>query len=94
MRGPIALGDYRPGGSDIDLVAVAGGRPDVEVLRRVRGELKARQAKPFFDGLYVTWDDLRHDPGPARPWCWRGGDVGQPVAAGVGLSVRPWRDGR
>ncbi|WP_440063596.1 nucleotidyltransferase domain-containing protein [Streptosporangium sp. OZ121] len=69
LQGSIALGDYRPGKSDIDFVAVVGAPPDARILRGVHAELKSRYAKPYFDGLYVTWDDLRRDPEltPARP---------------------------
>ncbi|WP_283136859.1 nucleotidyltransferase domain-containing protein [Rhizohabitans arisaemae] len=69
LQGSIALGDYRPGRSDVDFVAVIGEGRDPGPLRRIHAELKARYAKPHFDGLYVTWDDLRRDPAhtPARP---------------------------
>ncbi|GII97172.1 nucleotidyltransferase domain-containing protein [Sinosporangium siamense] len=69
LQGSIALGDYRQGKSDIDFVAVVSELPDPQLLRKVHAELKARHAKPYFDGLYVTWDDLRRDPeqSPAGP---------------------------
>ncbi|MEV7012045.1 aminoglycoside adenylyltransferase domain-containing protein [Streptosporangium sp. NPDC051022] len=69
LQGSIALGDYRPGKSDIDFVAVVDERPDAELLRRVHAELRKRHARPFFDGLYVTREDLRRDPEktPAGP---------------------------
>ncbi|MEU7003044.1 nucleotidyltransferase domain-containing protein [Nonomuraea sp. NPDC046570] len=63
LQGSIALGDYRPGVSDIDFVAVTNGRPDAGALRRVHADLRARHPAPMFDGIYVTWDDLRRAPG-------------------------------
>jgi hypothetical protein len=65
LSGSIALGDYRPSVSDIDFVAVVGRPPDPAALRTIHAELKSRGAKPYFDGIYVTWDDLRKDPGQA-----------------------------
>jgi Nucleotidyltransferase domain/Aminoglycoside adenylyltransferase, C-terminal domain len=62
LQGSVALGDYRPGVSDIDFVAVTGRTPDPVTLRAIHGELRGRHRKPFFDGLYVGWDDLRRDP--------------------------------
>ncbi|SDI22457.1 Nucleotidyltransferase domain-containing protein [Sinosporangium album] len=50
-QGSIALGDYRPGASDIDVVAVAGKAPGAEVLRRIHRAMSARHAKPHSDGL-------------------------------------------
>ena len=71
----VALGDYRHRFSDIDFVAVTGGVPDVDTVRAVHADLRRRHAKPFFDGLYVGWEDLRRDPAQ--------------VAAG--LAVHEWR---
>jgi hypothetical protein len=62
LHGSIALGDYRPGVSDIDFVVVTSRRPDVEPVRVLHAELRRHHRKPVFDGLYVSWDDLRSDP--------------------------------
>ncbi|WP_219469421.1 nucleotidyltransferase domain-containing protein [Nonomuraea rhizosphaerae] len=70
LSGSIALGDYHPAVSDVDFVAVVGRPPDVAALRTVHAELRRRNgARPNFDGVYVTWDDLRKDPDetPAGP---------------------------
>ena len=75
LVGSIALGDYRPGVSDIDFVAVTGGPPDVARVRGIHAELRARHPEPDFDGLYVTWDDLRADPATLPP----------------GVAVHEWR---
>jgi hypothetical protein len=34
-------------------------------LRRVHARVRSHRRRPFFDGLYVTWNDLRHDPASA-----------------------------
>ncbi|MGW4475288.1 nucleotidyltransferase domain-containing protein [Nonomuraea sp. NPDC004354] len=69
LQGSAALGDFTPGVSDVDFVAVIPEGADVEPLREVHARLKERGRSPHFDGLYVTWDDLRRDPEqtPARP---------------------------
>jgi len=75
LQGSIALGDYRPGISDIDFVAVVSGTPDLTALRTVHADLRRRHGDTCFDGLYVDPADLRQDPA-ARP---------------VGPAVHEWR---
>jgi hypothetical protein len=58
LEGSAALGDYRPGASDVDFVAVTAADPPAGVLERIHARLGAHP----FDGVYVTWDDLRRDP--------------------------------
>jgi Domain of unknown function (DUF4111)/Nucleotidyltransferase domain len=68
LQGSIALDDYQPGVSDIDFVAVTSRPPDPRQLRHIHARLRRRHGRrPFFDGLYVTWDDLRADPQTAPP---------------------------
>ena len=65
LVGSVALNDFRPHRSDIDFVAVLNERPDnavIAVLQRIHTELQRRWGRPFFDGIYVTWDDLATDP--------------------------------
>lgn len=65
LVGSIALDDFRPGGSDIDFIAVTPNRPspeEVAILRRMHARLQRRYRRPYFDGFYVTQDDLRRDP--------------------------------
>lgn len=65
LTGSAALGDFRPHTSDIDYVAVTAARPDVTAvaaLERAHRRLHDRWRRPFFDGVYVTWDDLAQDP--------------------------------
>ncbi len=62
LQGSIALGDYRPGVSDIDFVAVTSRPPHIDRLRLLHAELHRQHRKPFFDGLYVSREDLRSNP--------------------------------
>lgn len=55
LVGSIALDDFHDEVSDVDFVAVAED-PDPEVLREVHAGLDR------FDGLYVTYDELRTSP--------------------------------
>ena len=75
LQGSVALGDYQPGVSDIDFVAVTGQAPDVETVRAIHADLRRSHRKPFFDGLYVSWDGLRSDP----------------ARTAAGLAVHEWR---
>lgn len=70
LVGSAALGDFRPGRSDVDFVAVTTGRVDAAwyaALGRAHAQLSARWRRPFFDGIYVTWGDLAGDPAAAGP---------------------------
>jgi hypothetical protein len=65
VTGSIALGDYWPAVSDIDLVAVCGGRPSESELKALSKIHKP--GHPSVDVLYVTRDDLRTDPTRLSP---------------------------
>lgn len=68
LTGSVALDDFRPGRSDVDFVAVSAEPPSAEqadALRRVHTQLARRYKRPYFDGVYVTWDELAADPGDA-----------------------------
>jgi predicted nucleotidyltransferase len=70
LTGSIALGDFRPGTSDIDFVAVTDGRAGdsaVAVLERVHRSLNVNPRLNQFDGIYVTWNDLARDPAECAP---------------------------
>ncbi|MEV0619161.1 aminoglycoside adenylyltransferase domain-containing protein [Nonomuraea sp. NPDC050404] len=58
LEGSAALGDYRPGASDVDFVAVTAEPPAAEVLERIHTRLGAHP----FEGVYLTFDDLQRDP--------------------------------
>jgi hypothetical protein len=60
ITGSVALGDYRPPISDVDLVAVFGNRPtDDELVPLVEFH---RPSRPSVDVLYATREDLLSDP--------------------------------
>ena len=70
LTGSVALADFRPHESDIDFVAVTATRPDADrlaALGRAHARLRARQRRPFVEGVYVTWRDLASDPALAGP---------------------------
>ncbi|MFH9425107.1 aminoglycoside adenylyltransferase domain-containing protein [Streptomyces sp. NPDC017529] len=61
LTGSVALGDFRPGRSDVDFVAVSARRPsaaDIAALEQAHAETRKRHRRPHFDGVHVTWDDL------------------------------------
>ncbi len=65
LVGSTALGDYTPGQSDVDFVAVTGDlltTEERERLRSLHAELLDAVARPFFDGIYVTWEHLQQNP--------------------------------
>jgi Domain of unknown function (DUF4111)/Nucleotidyltransferase domain len=62
LQGSVALGDYRPGVSDIDFVTVTSRPPDPRALQAVHAALRRTHGGTDFDGLYVREDDLRRDP--------------------------------
>jgi hypothetical protein len=70
--GSIALDDYRPPISDVDLVAICRARP-------TRAEVAAlaamhRPSRPSVDVLYATRDDLGRDPSGLSLPCSLGGE--------------------
>jgi hypothetical protein len=65
LVGSLALADYRPGRSDIDVVAVtsaAASGPGLAALERTHARLRAAHRRPTLDGPYVTWTDLGRHP--------------------------------
>lgn len=71
--GSYALGDWQPGRSDIDVVAVTAEPAtdaDFGALRTVQALLTEHQPVPHIDGPYVAWGDLIIAPatGLHRPW--------------------------
>ncbi len=69
LTGSTALDEFRPHTSDIDFVAVTVTRPDsaeTAALARTHARLRHLYRRPFFDGLYVTWDNLAHHSSQAE----------------------------
>ncbi|MFI6048221.1 aminoglycoside adenylyltransferase domain-containing protein [Nocardia sp. NPDC051321] len=65
LEGSLALNDFRPDASDIDFVAVTAnpsGSAELGALERVHAGLRERRRRPFFDGIYLTWNDLAAGP--------------------------------
>jgi hypothetical protein len=71
--GSYALGDWQPGRSDIDIVAVLAepaNDDDFGTLRTAHALLNEQQPQPRIDGPYLAWGDLIAAPatGLHRPW--------------------------
>lgn len=67
LVGSVALGDFRPGVSGIDFVALLDAPPDgpdLDALARVHAALAA-VGGPAFDGLYLRLEAVRRAPDPA-----------------------------
>jgi hypothetical protein len=63
LHGSLGWGEWYDGRSDVDFVAVTARRPDpatASVLRGVHDHVGQAFPRPYFSGLYVTWDDLAH----------------------------------
>ena len=61
LVGSIALGDYRPGLSDIDFVGVCArdlSETEVQALEEIHLALARRSGLPKFDGIYTSWAGL------------------------------------
>lgn len=72
VTGSIALDDYRPPISDIDLVAICRARParaEVAALTAIH-----RPSQPSVDVLYATREDLGRDPSGLSLPCSLGGE--------------------
>lgn len=70
LTGSTALGEFRPYSSDIDFLAITQRQLDrsgVAALGRAHARLRGLCPRPFFDGRYVTWDQLACDPSQAPP---------------------------
>src|SRR5690349_8776807 len=65
LTGSVALEDFRPDQSDVDFVAVTAAPIEpaaLPALQRIHAQLTARIPRTLFEGIYLTWDDLRRDP--------------------------------
>jgi hypothetical protein len=67
LVGSVALDDFHPDRSDIDFVAVTADRlaeDDLAALEDLHERLADQVRRPWFSGVYVTWDELASDPRP------------------------------
>jgi len=62
LVGSIALGDFKPGRSDIDVVVVTSDPLALGDVEQVHTDLATLHPRPSFDGLYVTEEELRSVP--------------------------------
>lgn len=65
LTGSAVLDDFRPNTSDIDFVAVTAApleKAAIAALAKGRARLRKRFPRPPVDELYVTWDELKHEP--------------------------------
>lgn len=67
--GSAALDDYVPGASDVDFVAVSQEplTGALVELRQLHDALRAAQAEPSLDGIYVTREELARPPEESGP---------------------------
>jgi hypothetical protein len=73
LVGSIALGDYRPGHSDIDFVAVLAGEPDLAELAAVHAALGEEFPDVHCDGIYLRPGELSAPPSGTGPEARAGG---------------------
>jgi hypothetical protein len=69
VTGGVALGDYRPGVSDIDMVVVLAEEPTVAQVAALRALHAARAGRPHLDATYLSRCrfDARADDAPVTP---------------------------
>lgn len=64
LVGSVAYGDYKPGKSDVDFVAVLDRSLDESDLEVIRGAHRSVSGRPPLDGIYTTPDQLRDGTTP------------------------------
>lgn len=65
VRGGVGFGEFVPGASDVDMVAVLARRPtdaEIDALEEAHGRLAAQELGTPLDGIHVTAADLARDP--------------------------------
>ena len=65
LHGSLAFGEYFPGASDIDFVAVLSARPDdaqLAGLAAAHDDVRAAFPRPHFDGVHLISSDLAKPP--------------------------------
>ncbi len=65
LVGSCALGDYQPGRSDVDFVAVIASpfsAAELDAAEAAHRGLDGESRRPWFSGVYVTWEGLASDP--------------------------------
>lgn len=71
--GSIALHDYQSQKSDIDFVTVSNkhfSEKELSLLSSIHNKIRKSNKYPKFDGIYVTWDELKTTPDAvSAPFC-------------------------
>jgi hypothetical protein len=70
LVGSVALGDFRPGTSDVDFVALSSEALDdatLDRLEEIHAQLHVEKERPSYDGLYLRWEHLGGPPELAQP---------------------------
>jgi len=65
LTGSAVLNDFRPNTSDIDFVVVTAMPRDkaaIAAFAKAHARLRKRFPRLPLDELYVTWDELKHEP--------------------------------
>ena len=90
--GSLALDDYRPGVSDVDLVVVSAVDPGPAAqaaLQRVQ-RVVTSPAAPVLDAIFLTWNDLAGPAGADAGWAHFGDGAVHPKA-GYNANPPVWR---
>jgi len=67
LVGSLALGDFVPGSSDIDFVAILASGEDLDRLPHLHRHLADTIPRTHIDGIYLRREDLSRPPGGAGP---------------------------
>lgn len=73
LHGSVGFGEWYPGRSDIDYVAVLDSPVPTHILRGVHARLVETFPSPPFDGFFCTWADLGRPPGGLTLRCTQDG---------------------
>lgn len=95
LRGSLGFGEYFPGQSDIDFVAVLAARPGaagVRALAAAHATLHAAHPQPYFDGFHILAEDLSRPPDqcPEVPDMFQG--TFSPAGRSYDISLVTWHE--
>lgn len=65
LHGSLGFGEYFPGSSDVDFVAVLSARPDdaqLDALAMAHAQIREAHPHPHFDGFHIVLADLSKPP--------------------------------
>lgn len=95
LHGSIGFGEYFPGESDVDFVAVLATRPgaaEVSALAAAHATLYAAHPQPYFDGFHILREDLTRPPDrcPEVPGMFQGSFF--PAGHSYDISLVTWHE--